>query len=130
MVYKKTLLSNKNSMTYSTDLINCILRIKKEDKLSYRETAKKFGVSAQSIFNWEKGILPTRKRVCDPYKIPISELEQDVIDRPDDFQYERAERFGVNRRSIGYALKRQKITRKKSPMCTRKQTKQHEKNIN
>ena len=110
-------------MTHSTDLIMCILSVKQKDKLSYRKAAEKFGVSVQSIINWEKGILPTRERICQPTKISNAALEQDIAEHPDDFQYERAARFNVTPRAIGYALARLKITRKKRRLGILKQMK-------
>jgi transposase len=47
-------------------------------------------------------------------KIDMEALEQDVQTYPEAYQYERAERLGVSRRGIGYALKRLGISRKKT----------------
>jgi len=44
----------------------------------------------------------------------MEKLEEDVRQRPDDFQYERAERFGVSPNGILYALRRLKISHKKT----------------
>ena len=75
------------AMTHSIDLIQRILLVKEKDKLSYRKAAEKFEVSVQSLINWERGILPTRKRDCQPTKIPDAALRKDVEEYPDDFQY-------------------------------------------
>ncbi|OAV15195.1 3'-phosphoadenosine 5'-phosphosulfate sulfotransferase PAPS reductase/FAD synthetase [Moraxella catarrhalis] len=40
-------------------------------------------------------------------------LHQDVVQYPDHYQRERAERFNCTQRAIGIALKRLKITQKK-----------------
>ena len=115
-------------MAHSSDFIELVLRIKEKDKLSYRKAAEKFGVSVNSIINWERGIVPTRVRNATPTKIPNEALLQDVAQYPDDFNRERAARFGVNPRSIGYALKRLKITRKKRRLLTQKRMKISESN--
>lgn len=115
-------------MTYSNDFMTHILSVKKEENLSFRATAKRFKVAVRSIQKWEKGELPKRTRKPTPTKICPEKLKQDVIDHPDDFQYERAERFGVTPRGIGYALEKLKITRKKRLMNIQKQTKTKEKN--
>ena len=105
-----------------------ILSVKKEENLSFRKTAKRFNVAVATIQNWEKGVVPKRTRKPTPTKICPEKLRQDIIDHPDDFQYERAERFGVTPRGIGYALDKLKITRKKRLTNTQKQMKTKEKN--
>ena len=47
-------------------------------------------------------------------RIDMELLEQDAELYPDAYQYERAERFGCGRRGTGEALKRLKISRKKT----------------
>ncbi|WP_407079486.1 IS630 transposase-related protein [Candidatus Regiella insecticola] len=41
-------------------------------------------------------------------------LAQDVATYPDDYQYERAQRFGVSAQGIRHALKRLRVSRKKN----------------
>ena len=58
---------------------------------------------------------PERKvRASRTYKIDLEQLAQDVMDYPDAFQRERAVRFNCSDRAISKALKRLKVTRKKS----------------
>lgn len=45
----------------------------------------------------------------------MQKLAEDVMKDPDSYQYERAIRFKVSTRAIGYALKRLGITYKKKP---------------
>ena len=52
--------------------------------------------------------IPGRKR-----KISIEEISANVEKYPDDYQYERAERFGVSTHAVFNALYSAKITRKK-----------------
>jgi transposase len=117
-------------MTYSTDFIEHILATRKNEKLSLRKTAKRFGVGICTIQRWERGELPTRKRKRAPRKISNEALLQDVEKYPDDYQYERAMRLSVSQRGIGYALARLKITRKKRPCATQKPMKPSASNTN
>lgn len=110
-------------MTHSLDMRKHILATREKEQLSIQETAKRFNVGAQSIFRWLKNIEPktTRNKPCP--KIDMEKLKQDVIDRPDDYQHERAKRFGVSQNAIFKGLKRLGISRKKnvkSPQGERK----------
>ena len=85
---------------------------------SQEETRKLFGLSKNTINQWKKlqeetGTLSNRPldrkwRLIDPEK-----LQADVEEYPDDFNAERAKRFGCSERGIDEAMKRHKITRKK-----------------
>lgn len=63
---------------------------------------------------WQTCPAPAATRSKPPTKIPDADLKRDVKKYPDDFQYERAERFGVTPWAIGLALKRLKLSRKKN----------------
>ena len=65
------------------------------------------------MFRWSKPIEVRRTRDKPATKLDMEALEQDVPTYPEAYQYERAERLGVSRRGIGYALKRLGIRRKK-----------------
>ena len=101
-------------MTYSIDFRRQTLLIKERDRLSFEATAKRFGVSPMSVFRWSKQIPAQPPRQKPATKIDMEALKQDVQTNPDAYQYERAERLGVSRRGIGYALKRLGISRKKN----------------
>ena len=58
------------------------------------------------MFRWSKRIEAQHPRHKPATKIDMDALKQDVEAYPDAYQYERAERFGVSRRTIGYAWKR------------------------
>ena len=100
-------------MTYSTDLRHQALSIKQRDQLSFEAVAERFGVGRASVFRWSKQPEVKRTRHKPATKIDMEALKQDVEQYPDAYQYERAERFGVSRRGIGYALQRLGISRKK-----------------
>jgi transposase len=106
-------------MTYSIDFRRQTLLIKERNRLSVEATAERFGVSQMSVFRWSKQIQaqPTRNKPAT--KIDMEALKRDVDSYPDAYQYERAERFGVSRRAIGYALKRLGISRKKNTLTSK-----------
>ena len=101
-------------MAYSNDFIEHVLLIQQEEKLSHRATAKRFRIAPRTLFRWKKGERPATTRVRSSKKIPDDQLLQDVKDYPDAFQYERARRFNCHPWSIGRALRRLNVTRKKN----------------
>lgn len=101
-------------MTYSTDFRQQALLIKEREKLSFTQVSERFGVGKASVFRWSKQIEAQRTRNKPATKIDMEELKKDVQRYPDAYQYERAQRFGVSQRGIGYALKRLGISRKKN----------------
>jgi transposase len=101
-------------MTYSTDFRQQVLLIKQRDHLSFEAIAERFGVGQASVFRWSKRIEAKRTGNKLATKIAREALRRDVEHYPDAYQYERAERLGVSRRGIRYALKRLGISRKKT----------------
>lgn len=101
-------------MTYSKDFREKVLSIRKSELLSIEEVAKRFGISKTTVFNWTKRIesKKTRNRPCK--KIDMEKLKKDIEENSDLYQHERAEKFGVSRAGIWYALKRLGVTYKKS----------------
>ncbi len=73
------------------------------------------------LSNGKKRIEIKRTRPRKPSKVDDDALRADVEQYPDDYQYERAARFGCGISTIGDALKDLNITVKKRPYCTRKQ---------
>ena len=102
-------------MTYSTDFRKKVLSIKEQDKLTFSETAKRFGVGQASVVRWSQHVEPQRTRNKPTVKLDWEALAQDVEEHPDSYQYERAARFGVSQQGIAYALKKLKLSRKKKP---------------
>lgn len=105
-------------MTYSIDFRRKALLIKKQEELSFEATAKRFGVSQSSVFRWSKHIKAQRTRYKPATKIDMEALKREVEISPEAYQYERAERLGVSRRGIGYALPRLGISRKKNVLTS------------
>jgi transposase len=94
---------------------------KLEEGHSIRAVAQQFEIDKNTIVEWKKRIEIKRTRPRNPSKVDDDALRADVEKYPDDFQYERAARFGCGKSTIGDALKRLKITVKKRPYATRKQ---------
>jgi transposase len=65
-------------MTYSNDLRKKVLSIKEQDKLTFSETAKRFGVGQASVVRWSKNIEPQRTRNKPTVKLDWETLAQDV----------------------------------------------------
>jgi len=101
-------------MGYSLDFRKRVFAIKTQDSLTYEQTSIRFGVSKRSLFRWQNRIEPKLERNKASTKIDMASLEQDVGDYPDAYQYERAQRLGVSKSCVFYALKRLKITNKKN----------------
>lgn len=106
-------------MAYSLDFRKRVMKIKEEKDFTFEKTSEHFGVSVRTLFNWAGRIEPKMTRDRPATKINMEKLALDVKTRPDDFQYERAERFGVSQWGIGLALRRMGITYKKNPESPR-----------
>ena len=100
-------------MTYPLAFRQHVLRVKKQENLTYLETAERFRVGIASLMRWAKRIEPCMKRNKPATKINRQALEQDVQQYPDAYQYERAKRLGVSKSGVWWALKRLGICRKK-----------------
>jgi transposase len=101
-------------MTYSVDFRQKVLEIKKEEKLSFAEASARFKIAKATIVRWSKRITPQMTRNKPATKIDMEALKQDVEKYPDAYQYERAERMGTSQKGIFEALKRLKVTYKKT----------------
>ena len=104
---------------YGISTIKKILSIKNRDKLSIRKTAQRFGLSTSTVHKWDKGIISQGKRICKARKLDMQELKEDVMKYPNLYQYERADKFKVSQNCIHKALKRLKISYKKSYQISR-----------
>lgn len=101
-------------MTYSVHFRKKVLAVKKKEQLSFSATSKKFNIGRNTIFSWTKKLHPQKHRDKKAIKIDYDKLIQDIKEYSDAYQYERAERLGVSRSAIQKALKKLKITYKKS----------------
>ena len=101
-------------MTYSRDIREKVLKVKKEEGIGFKKVAKRFGVALRTVVKWEKNIESKKIRNKPSTKINMDALKKDIEMYPDGYQYERAERLGVSQPGIWHALKRLNITYKKN----------------
>ena len=99
---------------YSLDFRKRVFTIKKKEKLTFTQTSNRFGVSMWILFAWQRRLEPCTTRNKPATKIDAEKLKKDVEKNPDDYQWERAKRFGATQWGIGKALKRINITHKKN----------------
>ena len=104
---------------YGTSTIKKILFIKDKEKLSIRKTAERFCLSPNTVFKWNKGLMPKSKRICKARKLDMEGLKKDVNKYRDLYQYERAEKFRVSQNCIHKGLKRLCVSYKKSLQTSR-----------
>jgi transposase len=112
----KTIKNDKIKDMYSIDLREKALKYKETH--SEAETSEIFGVSVSAIREWgkiqkEQGNVKPKELERSGRKIKDAELKADVASYPDDFNWERAKRFGCTEEAIRKAMKRNKLTRKK-----------------
>ena len=101
-------------MAYSLDFRKRVLALKAKEKLTFKQTSERFGVSMESLFRWQKRIEPRTRRSRPAIKVDMAKLQQDTEQFPNAYNYERAARLNVSTSAIFYALKRLGITRKKT----------------
>lgn len=101
-------------MGYSLDFRRHVFKIKQKEGLTFQQASDRFGIPIRTLFRWKNRMEPKNKRNKPSTKIDMEALCKDVKDNPDDFQYERAKRFGVSQSAIYYALKRLNISYKKN----------------
>ncbi|WP_316358006.1 IS630 transposase-related protein [Candidatus Neptunichlamydia sp. REUL1] len=101
-------------MAYSLDFRKKALSIRSKEKLSFAQAAKRFGVSINSLFLWSKQIEPKQTKNRPAIKIDKETLMGDIEEYPDAFCYERANRLNVIASGICSAMKRLKISYKKT----------------
>lgn len=99
-------------MTYSRDLRKQVLK-SIANGMGIREASRFYGISLNTIMQWKRNSIETKKRQFKPLKVNDQALRDDVKQYPDAYQYERAQRLGVSPSAIGYALRRLKISVKK-----------------
>lgn len=110
-------------MTYSKDFRERVLS-HIDMGSTIEEVSKLFSVGTSSIKRWkynrkQTGSVMGPGRPQKPYKIGDAELKQYVKAHPDAFLNDIAKHFGVTGPGIFAALKRLKITRKKSRRSTK-----------
>ena len=102
-------------MSYSLDFRKKVLQVREEEGLTLEEVSQRFGVGVATVFRWTKTLEPRVTRLKPATKIHMEALKRDIEKHPDAYQHERAKRFGVTQTGIWHALRRLKVTYKKSP---------------
>ncbi|WP_063654101.1 IS630 transposase-related protein [Candidatus Arsenophonus triatominarum] len=109
-------------MSYTIDFRRKVISVRKAEGLTIRETAKQFRIGKASLVRWLKRPEPKnstpRKR-----KLDKNALAKDVEQYPDAYQKERAERFGVCKKTIWQSLKKLGLTYKKNSIPSKNQRK-------
>ena len=118
---------------YSIDLRHRVVEYlkKTQDK---KKASELFQVGIATVYRWaarlaQKGHVEPLRRERAYKKINDEQLTAYVKEHPDHFLSEIAAHFGLTLQAIFYALKRLKITRKKRPRYTKKETKRLEQNL-
>lgn len=101
-------------MTYPLEFRKAIFATKTKKKLTYQQTSDLFSIPMRTLLRWSKRIEPCTTRNKPATKINMQALRDDVAQYPDDYQRERAKRFGVTSTGIRHALKRLGISYKKN----------------
>jgi transcriptional regulator with XRE-family HTH domain len=102
-----------DSMTYSLDFRRKVLSVRKKEGLTIAEVASRFDVGVASVTRWLKDIHP-KEHGFRQRKVDMGALALDILDYPDDYQYERAARFGVHQNAIFHGLNKLKVSYKKN----------------
>ncbi|WP_201510443.1 IS630 transposase-related protein [Psychrobacter aquaticus] len=100
-------------MTYSTDFRAQVIKSVEQQGMSIRQACAFYDISKATLQNWLKDPSIKLTRNKPPSKIPNESLLKDVEQHPDDYMYERAQRFGCSKSGIEAALKRLGISQKK-----------------
>ena len=98
------------------------LAVKYRQNHSIKETCEAFEISATALHKWVKrykqtGSLANKVLKRKHKKIEPEKPLKNVREYPDDFNYERAQRFGCSAEAIRLAMKKLKITQKKTAIC-------------
>jgi len=101
-------------MTYSLDFRKKVFQYKKKERLTFDQTSKHFDIPIRTLFRWSKRLEPCVTRNKPATKIDMDALAKDIEAHPDDYQWERAIRFGVTQTAIRFALKRLGVSYKKN----------------
>ena len=70
-------------MSYSIDFRQQVFKIKEKANLSYEAVSKRFGISARTLFRWNKRFEPKTTRNKPATKIDMEALKKHVEDYPD-----------------------------------------------
>ena len=89
---------------YSLDYRKQVLK-SLDEGMTFAEAAVFYDISPTTIQKWKKRLHSKTTRDIKPYKIEDEALAQDVKDHPDDYHYERAQRFRCSPIGISKAFR-------------------------
>ena len=120
----------KMPKSYSIDLRERVLQYLEKNK-NRKAASLLFQVGIATIYRWisrkkEKGNVEPLRRLWVYKKIDDQKLIDYIEKNPDHFLSEISNHFNLTPQAIFYALKRLKITRKKSSRCIKNETKKKE----
>lgn len=101
-------------MSYDIRFRRHVLKIRKQEGLSFTKVAERFGIGKQTVYNWSKRIEEKKNRSKPATKIDMEALAFDVKTYADSYRYERAQRLNVSAGCINHALKRLGVSYKKN----------------
>jgi len=101
-------------MTYPIEFRKKVFATKDKYDLTFEQTSERFDIPIRTLFRWQNKMEPCTTRNKPATKIDMEALAKDLESAPDDYQWERAKRLGVAVRTVGYALQRLGISRKKN----------------
>jgi putative transposase len=113
-------------MTYSEDLRKRVVDFVKNGGKK-KQAARLFCVSLWCVRDWvnRPSLAPQKAGPKSPWKLKPTRLTKEIEATPDAYLDELAETLGVSRSTVGYGLKRLRLTRKKND--TLQSTKRREK---
>ncbi len=106
-------------MTYPLKFREKVFEVKKKEELTIEATSKRFHVGENTLYRWQRKIEPCDRRNKPATKIDMEILKEDVAEFPDNYQRERAVKFGVCQKAICLALRRLNITNKKNSLSSK-----------
>ena len=106
-------------MTYPLKFREKVFATKDKYNLSFQETGERIDIPIRTLFRWQNKLAPCTTRNKPATKINMEALAKDVEMYPDAYQWERAKRLGVAHRTVGDALKRLAISRKKNTQTSK-----------
>ena len=92
---------------------------REKHSLTFEQLSAHFDISMRSLMRWSKNPEPNSSKNRPAIKLPLEKLKKDVEEFPDDYQWERAQRFGVTQPTIHHALKKLNKTDKKNTVSSK-----------
>ena len=101
-------------MTYPLEFRRKVLEIIEKEGLTLDEASERFRIGRASLWRWTQRLEPQTTRCKPTVTVDRIKLAADVRMHPDAYLHERAQRLGVSKSGIAWALKRMNISCKKN----------------